>query len=97
MMKDESNPHSIAMLKALADDVRLSVAKYVSMSPGAVASCDVIESCSKRLELSQPAMSHHFKKLVDANILKTDKRGTQNFYTFNRDLVEGSGIDIEKL
>lgn len=96
-MKDEVNPHTIVMLKALADEVRLSAAKFVAASNEAVPSCNVIQSCSKRLELSQPAMSHHFKKLVDADILINEKRGTQNFYRFNRELVEGHGIDIDKL
>ena len=96
-MKDETNPNTIVILKALADEVRLSAAKYVAMSNEAVPSCNVIQSCSKRLELSQPAMSHHFKKLVDANILINDKRGTQNFYRFNRQLIEDHGIDIDKL
>lgn len=96
-MKDEASPQAIELLKALADDVRLSVAKFVSSSSEAVPSCDVIQSCSKRLELSQPAMSHHFKKLVDAKVLITEKRGTQNFYKFNRELVEGYGINVDKL
>lgn len=95
-MKHETS-ESLEILKALADDVRLSIAKYVSLSRGPVSSCDVVQSCAQRLKLSQPAMSHHFKKLVDAGVLINDKRGTENFYTYNRRFCERHGINIKKL
>lgn len=96
-MYDEANPQSIAILKALSDEMRLSVAKYVAASRGPVASCDVVSSCARRLELSQPAMSHHFKKLVEAGVLLIEKRGTENYYRYNKALCRRHGIDIKKL
>lgn len=96
-MKEDIKPRSVTLLKALADDIRLGLAKHVAASPDPVPSCTVVRSCSQRLKLSQPAMSHHFKKLVDAGILDTEKQGTQNFYKFNRALCEEHGIDIDKL
>lgn len=96
-MKEDIKPQSVNLLKALADEVRLGTAKYVATSPDPVPSCTVVESCSERLKLSQPAMSHHFKKLVDAGVLEIEKQGTQNFYKFNRAFCEEHGIDIDKL
>lgn len=96
-MKKDVNEQSIALLKALADDIRLSIAKQVARSSSAVPSCDIVQSCARRLQLSQPAMSHHFKKLVEAGVLLAEKRGTENFYRYNRLLCEGHGININKL
>lgn len=95
MHKDASK--SMEILKALADDIRLSVAQYIASSPDAVSSCSVVTSCAKRNELSQPAMSHHFKKLVDAGVLIIEKKGTENFYRYNHNLCQSYGIDISKL
>lgn len=91
------NTTAVALLKALADDVRLGIVKDIAQSKDAVASCDIVGACAHRSELSQPAMSHHFKRLVDAHILLSEKRGTENRYRYNRALLEKHGIAIEKL
>ncbi|NLA43044.1 winged helix-turn-helix transcriptional regulator [Candidatus Saccharibacteria bacterium] len=88
---------SVLILKALADEVRLGIVKDIASQADVVPSCDIVRSCARRLELSQPAMSHHFKRLVDAKILLVEKRGTENFYRFNRPLFKVYGIEISKL
>ena len=47
--------------------------------------------------MSQPTMSHHFNKLVEAGVVVEEKRGTQKFYALNTDLLRSVGIDIRKL
>lgn len=89
--------HAITVLKSLADETRLDVAKFVAASEQPVPSCTVVGSCAQRLKLSQPAMSHHFKKLVDAGVLIQIKQGTENHYRFNHEALERLGIDITKL
>lgn len=96
-MSTEPKQQSVKILKALADDVRLNVVKHIAEKPGVVSSCDVVQSCSTMLELSQPAMSHHFKKLVEAGILSLEKHKTENYYRINRELCETYGIDVNKL
>ena len=91
------NQQSVKILKALSDDIRLGIAKHVASTSGLVPSCDVVQSCARRLELSQPAMSHHFKKLVDAGVLLVEKHGTEKHYRFNHEFVARHGIDIAKL
>lgn len=88
---------SVTILKALADDVRLGIAKHIASQDGLVSSSDIVGSCARRLELSQPAMSHHFKKLVDAGVLTVEKHGTENFYTLNKKLCSTHGINVQKL
>ena len=34
-------------------------------------------------QLSRPAVSHHLKILLDANMVRVTKKGTKNFYFFN--------------
>ena len=97
MHTNTNETQSVQILKALADDIRLSIVKHVANANGLVSSCDVVGSCAKRLELSQPAMSHHFKRLVDAGVLLHEKHGTENFYRYNKTLCKRHGIDITKL
>ena len=85
------------ILKALADDVRLGLVRKLAHSPHAVPSCDLVQSCSSFLRLSQPAISHHFKKLVDAGVVLEEKQGTQKLYAVNTELLMSVGIDVTKL
>lgn len=96
-MANQPKQQSVKILKALADEARLSIVKYIARQPGMVPSCDVVQSCSSLLELSQPATSHHFKRLVDAGVLSVEKHKTENFYRINRQLCDAYGIDIAKL
>ena len=96
-MSTSTNLQSIQILKALADDVRLSVVRHIAKQSGLVASCDVVQSCSSLMELSQPTMSHHLKRLVEAGVLIVEKKKTENFYRVNRQLCEQHGVDIDRV
>jgi len=85
---------SITVLKALADKTRLDIVRKLAKVPGDCSSCGEVSSYSS---LSQPAMSHHFKKLVDAGVVSESKRGTEKYYELNLDLLAGYGIDVAKL
>ena len=39
------------------------------------------------LGLSQPTVSHHLKKLVQAGLLTREQRGTWAYYSLNRDAL----------
>lgn len=61
-----------AMLKALADPVRLRLVSIIGRSPdGEVCACDL----PQLVERSQPTVSHHLSQLVKAGILRRDQRG----------------------
>lgn len=93
--RDMERNHSVEILKALADETRLSmvrkIAKDVEPTPG----CELSTSCTQKL--SQPTMSHHVNILVKAGILSVEKRGTQKVYSLERGLLDSAGIDINKL
>ena len=84
---------SLSLLKALADPTRLAIVKTVAKKQ-CKSSCSEVSECS---DLSQPAMSHHFKKLVDAGVLTETKIGIEKAYTVNYTLLEAHGINVNKL
>ena len=88
---------TVEVLKALADETRLSSVRNLATQPGAVSSCDIVESCASFLSLSQPAMSHHFGKLVAAGVLIEEKQGTKKVYRLNGVLLASTGVDVTKL
>lgn len=84
---------SVTILKALADKTRLDIVRTLARDRDDSASCAEVSTCSS---LSQPAMSHHFRKLVDANILLESKVGTEKIYELNTELLIKAGIDPTK-
>ena len=71
-----------ATLKAVADPARLRLLSLVAAHEGGEACvCDLTEP----LGLSQPTVSHHLKKLVDAGLLEREQRGRWAYYSLNPD------------
>jgi ArsR family transcriptional regulator len=67
-----------AQFKAVADPNRLRLISIISASEGAEACvCDLMEP----LGLGQPTVSHHLKVLVDAGILRREKRGVWAYFS----------------
>lgn len=65
-------------LKALADPHRLRVVSLLLASPeGQACTCDLTEP----LGLSQPTVTHHLKKLLEAGIVTAERRGVWTYYT----------------
>ena len=66
-----------ALLKALADPVRLRLMSLIASHPGGEACvCDLTAA----FDLSQPTISHHLKVLHDAGLIDRDKRGVWVWY-----------------
>ena len=66
------------VLKALADPTRLRLLSHVAAQGcEAVCACDLTDE----LGISQPTVSHHLKKLVDAGLLTREQRGRWAHYT----------------
>lgn len=67
---------SAAMFKALGDPVRLRLFSLVASHEGGEACvCDISD-----VGVSQPTVSHHLKKLKEAGLLSSERRGTWVFY-----------------
>ncbi|MCC6497891.1 MAG: metalloregulator ArsR/SmtB family transcription factor [Propionibacteriaceae bacterium] len=65
------------LLKALADPVRLRLLRLVAESPDTTACACHLPTA---LGISQPTLSHHLKKLVDAGLLVREQRGRWAHY-----------------
>ncbi len=88
---------TIEVLKALADDIRLGIVRKLAAKDEPVPGCDIVRSCASFLKLSQPAMSHHFNKLVDAGVLLEEKDGTSKQYRVDKARLIAMGVDVDKL
>lgn len=71
------------VFKALADPHRVRIVNLLSNAPGAVCVCDL----TPELGLSQPTVSFHLKKLVQAGLLEREQRGVWAFYSVNREAL----------
>ena len=91
------SPNTVLVLKSLADETRLSIVRNIARRNSTVTSSDIIDGCGVVLHLSQPTMSHHFAKLVAAQVLLEEKRGVEKYYRLNTPLLEQCGINATKL
>lgn len=70
--------HMAARFKALSDPMRLQLMSYIAeRGCDSVCACDLLEVVA----LSQPTISHHLRKLVDAGLLTRVQRGKWAYYS----------------
>jgi ArsR family transcriptional regulator, arsenate/arsenite/antimonite-responsive transcriptional repressor len=62
--------------KALGDPVRLTLVDVLRRHAGKVCVCELVPL----FDLSQPTLSHHLKKLRDAGIVDSERRGLWSYY-----------------
>jgi len=62
--------------KALGDPVRLTLVDVLRRHAGKVCVCELVPL----FDLSQPTLSHHLKKLRDAGIVDSERRGLWAYY-----------------
>lgn len=76
-MGTETAGQVAAMLKALAEPLRLRMLSFITTSPtGEACVCDIATVA----DVSQPTVSHHLKVLKDVGILVSERRGTWVWY-----------------
>jgi ArsR family transcriptional regulator len=75
------------MFKALGDPVRLRLFSLVASHEGGEACvCDISD-----VGVSQPTVSHHLKKLKDAGLLTSERRGTWVYYRVEPSVLAAMG------
>ena len=72
------------VFKALGDPARVRIVNLIATAGDAVCACDFNEA----LDLSQPTVSHHLKKLTDAGLLEREQRGKWAYFSLKRDAVD---------
>lgn len=73
----EADARQVAeMFKALGDPVRLRLFSNIASSPdGEACVCDIQD-----VGVSQPTVSHHLRKLREAGLLESERRGSWVYY-----------------
>ena len=69
------------LLKAVADPARLRILAYLRAQPGCTA---CVADITEAVELSQPTVSHHLRRLSQAGILESSKQGYWTWYSLKR-------------
>lgn len=75
------NVDSVTFAKALADDTRQEIMKLLCCVWLSVN--DVVDKLGGKV--NQPTVSHHLKKLEEANLVLVRQDGRQRFYTLNQE------------
>lgn len=71
-----------AVMKALADPVRIRLVSLIASAPdGEVCACDLPDAVGR----SQPTVSHHLTQLVNAGLLHREQRGRWAWFRVDRD------------
>ena len=73
-----------AVFKALADPARVRIVNLLAASGTPVCVCHLTDL----LELSQPTVSFHVKKLMDAGLLQREQGGVWAYYSLRGDARE---------
>ena len=68
-----------SVAKALGDPVRLQIVDVLRRHAGQVCVCELVPL----FDLSQPTISHHLKKLREAVIVGSERRGLWAYYFVN--------------
>src|SRR5919197_1455424 len=83
-LSDEEAEATAELFRALADPARVRAVNLLATSREPVCICELIEP----LGLSQPTVSHHMKKLLDAGLVEREQRGKWAYFSLKRDAVE---------
>lgn len=67
------------MLKAIGEETRLKIISYLTIDSFCV--CELVEL----LEMSQPSISQHLKRLRKEEIILEERKGKWIFYSLNRE------------
>jgi len=70
--------------KALGDPIRLQLVDVLRKHAGKVCVCELVPL----FEISQPTLSHHLKKLRDAGIVDSERKGLWAYYYVIPDALE---------
>ena len=68
-----------SLFKALGDPTRVRIVNLLATRKQAICVCELNE----QIELSQPTLSFHLKKLLSAGLIRRQQHGTWAYYSLN--------------
>lgn len=78
----KNNEEKVLMFKALSDNNRLQIIGMLSC--GELCACEIL----KKLNVTQPTLSHHMKTLIDCNLVTARKEVNWMYYKLNMNAIE---------
>lgn len=82
-MSEEDAATTATVFKALSDPSRVRIVNLLANAGRAVCVCDL----TPQLDLAQPTVSFHLKKLMQAGLLEREQRGIWAYYSVNRETL----------
>lgn len=92
-MSDEEQPaeKEVSAFTALGDPTRRSIVKM--LRAGSKSAGEIAEA----FHLSKPTLSHHFRVLRLAGLVRSERRGTSIVYTLQTNVLEDLATEILEL
>ena len=84
LLGEEEAEATAELFRALADPARVRIVNRLAVGAGPVCICELVDP----LGLSQPTVSHHMKKLLDAGLVEREQRGKWAYFSLKRDAGE---------
>ena len=82
-ISDQEADATAEIFRALADPHRVKIVNLLATSDEPVCVCNLIEP----LGLTQPTVSHHLKRLLDAGLVDREQRGKWSYFSLNSDAL----------
>jgi ArsR family transcriptional regulator, arsenate/arsenite/antimonite-responsive transcriptional repressor len=83
-LTDEEAEATAELFRALSDSARVRIVNVLATSDEPVCICNL----TGPLGLSQPTVSHHMKKLLEAGLVEREQRGKWAFFTLKPEAAE---------
>jgi ArsR family transcriptional regulator len=83
-LSEEEAESTATLFKALGDPARVKIVNLLARADQPVCACEF----EPVLELAQPTVSHHLRKLTEAGLLEREQRGKWAYFSLRRDAVE---------
>jgi DNA-binding transcriptional ArsR family regulator len=91
MAKDEATPASASAFSALGDPTRRSILRM--LRAGSKSAGEIAEA----FHLTKPTLSHHFRVLRSAGLVRAERRGTSIVYTLQSNVLEDLASELIEL
>lgn len=93
-LTDDEAEATARLFRALGDPARIRILNLLLSSDEPVCVCDVLPATG----LTQPTVSFHLKKLLEAGLLRREERGTWAYYSIDEEGMARLGhvADVRK-
>jgi ArsR family transcriptional regulator len=82
-----------ALCRALGDFHRVLIVSQLASSSGPLSVCDL----TGPLGIAQPTVSHHLKQLLQAGLIRRERRGTWSYYSLNGNAIQQLSTRVTSL